>query len=56
MTGQPHYSDTTTTCVLPVKLEPNKKYTIWINTAKFKGFKDQAGTPVEPYLFSFKTK
>jgi len=56
MTGQPHYSENNTRCSLPVKLEPNKKYNIWINTSKFTNFKDQAGNPVEPYLFSFKTK
>ena len=44
------------TCVLPVKLEPNKTYAIWINTQKFRNFKDRSGNPAVPYLLVFKTK
>lgn len=55
-TGEPFYTDNYTKCVLPVKLEPNKEYVIWINTARFKNFKDKAGNPAEPYRFTFKTK
>lgn len=44
------------TCVLPVKLEPNKTYAIWINTQKFKSFKDTQGNSAIPYLLVFKTK
>lgn len=56
MTGQPYYKDGgTTTCVLPVKLEPNKQYVIWINTARYKNFKDKSGTPAEPYKLTFST-
>lgn len=54
-TGQPYYKDDGTTCVLPVKLEPNKQYVIWINTAKHKNFKDRSGTPAEPYKLTFAT-
>ena len=56
MTGQPYYSEDNTKNSLPVKLEPNKEYVIWINTVNFKNFKDKAGNPVEPYRFTFKTR
>ncbi len=55
-TGQPHYTGDGSTCVLPVKLEPGKRYVIWINTAKFRNFKDRSGNPVEPYKLTFTTR
>ncbi len=56
MTGQPYYADNMKKNVLPVKLEPNKEYVIWINSMKFTGFKDRAGNSLEPFKFTFKTK
>jgi hypothetical protein len=44
------------TCVLPVKLEANKSYAIWINTQKFTAFQDKKGNSAVPYLLVFKTK
>ncbi len=43
MTGQPYYTENNTKNVLPVRLEPNKEYVIWINTVNFKNFMDKAG-------------
>ncbi len=43
------------TCVLPVKLKPNKTYAIWINTQKNNAFRDTTGNPAIPYLLVFKT-
>lgn len=54
--GQPYYTDNGTTCVLPVKLEPGKRYVIWINTARFKNFKDRSGNAVGPYKLTFTTR
>ena len=54
--GQPSYTDNGTTCVLPVKLEPGRRYVIWINTATFKNFKDKSGNAVEPYKLVFTTR
>jgi len=54
--GDPRYADDGTTCVLPVKLQPGKRYVIWINTARFKNFKDRSGTPAEPYKLTFMTR
>jgi hypothetical protein len=56
MDGKPKYLADGKTCVLPVKLEPGKTYAIWINSEKFKNFKDQTGKPAVPYLLVFETK
>jgi RNA polymerase sigma-70 factor (ECF subfamily) len=56
MTGKPRYLEDMRTCVLPVKLQPGKTYAIWLNSEKFRNFKDSAGQPAVPYLLVFKTK
>ena len=56
MTGQPYYVENNTKNVLPVTLESNKEYVIWINTVNFKNFRDEAGNPAVPYKFTFKTR
>ena len=55
MTGEPKYLADKRTCVLPVKLEPNTTYEVWINSQKFSNFKDAAGRPALPYMLVFKT-
>jgi RNA polymerase sigma-70 factor (ECF subfamily) len=54
--GMPKYEADQKTCVLKVKLEPNKTYGYWINSQNFHGFKDQQGRTAIPYLLVFKTK
>lgn len=54
-TGKPKYLDDSRTCVLPVKLQPGKFYAIWLNSEKFKNFKDASGQPAVPYLLTFTT-
>lgn len=54
-TGEPYYVDNRTKNVLPVKLEPNKQYIIWLNSQKFTNFKDEAGNALKPHRFVFKT-
>jgi len=56
MTGDPQYEGDFTTNVLPVKLESNKEYVIWINSPKFQNFKDKAGNPSVPYKLVFRTR
>jgi hypothetical protein len=56
MTGQPYYTEKMTKNILPVKLESNKEYVIWINSVKFKNFKDKVGNPAQQFKFTFKTK
>ena len=54
--GKPKYLKDKRTCVLPVKLEPEKTYAIWVNSEKFDNFKDTGGRSAIPYLLVFKTK
>jgi RNA polymerase sigma-70 factor (ECF subfamily) len=44
------------TCVMPVKLEPNKTYVIWINSPRFNAFRDIDNHSSVPYQLVFKTK
>ena len=48
-TGKPHYEADGKTCVLPVKLEPGKTYTISLNTNEYRNFRDTAGQSAIPY-------
>ncbi len=52
----PRYLDDRKTCVIDVRLEPNRTYIIWLNTQKFQNFKDTNGRPAQPYLLMFETK
>ena len=56
MIGKPRYEADHKTCVLKVKLEPNKTYGFWLNSQKFTGFRDSTGHAAVPYLLVFKTK
>jgi hypothetical protein len=54
--GKPSYDTDHRTCVLKVKLEPNKTYGYWLNSQNFHGFKDTQGHAAVPYLLTFQTK
>ena len=54
-TGKPRYLEDGRTCVLPVKLQPGTFYATWLNSEKFRNFKDANGTPAVPYLLTFTT-
>lgn len=54
--GKPRYLEDKRTCVVDVELEPKKTYVIWLNSEKFKNFKDSGGTPSVPYLLVFQTR
>jgi hypothetical protein len=54
--GKPRYESDQRTCVLKVKVEPNKTYGFWLNRGQFQNFKDQKGHSAVPYLLSFQTK
>ena len=53
--GKPKYDGDGKTCVLKVKLEPNKSYGYWLNSQKFQNFKDRTGRAAVPYLLVFET-
>lgn len=55
-TGDVHYLKDMKTCVMPVKLEPGKKYVIWFNSQNHQNFKDTEGRPAVPYLLTFTTR
>ena len=54
--GKPKYLADKRTCVLQMKLEPGKTYALWLNSNKFKNFKDADNHPAVPYLLVFQTK
>jgi Bacterial Ig-like domain len=54
--GKPHYDANLKTCILKVKLEPDKTYGYWINSQSFHNFRDAHGRPSVPYLLVFHTK
>jgi hypothetical protein len=56
MTGPPYYKPGHLINVLPVKLESNKTYEVWINSEKFKNFKDRVGNSAIPFRLVFTTK
>ncbi len=53
---KPRYEPDRKTCVLKVKLEPNKTYAFWLNRGQYQNFKDMQGHPAVPYLLAFQTK
>jgi hypothetical protein len=56
ISGKPRYLEDKKTCVIDVKLEPNKTYVIWLNSKNAGNFKDADGISAVPYLLVFTTK
>jgi RNA polymerase sigma-70 factor (ECF subfamily) len=54
--GNPHFEADHLTCVLKVKLEPNKTYAYWLNSQEFHGFRNPQGLVAVPYILAFHTK
>jgi hypothetical protein len=54
--GSPHFEADHKTCVMKVKLEPDKTYGYWLNSQEFHGFKDPVGLAAVPYILAFHTK
>ena len=55
VTDLPYFLDDQATAVLPIVLEPNTRYEIWINTTELQSFKGQSGIPAVPFFLSFET-
>jgi len=53
--GSPKYLDDKRTCVVKIALEPEKIYALWLNSERFRNFKDSSNQPAVPYLLVFKT-
>lgn len=43
------------TCVMPVKLQPGKRYEIWLNSQNHRNFQDREGRPAIPHFLYFET-
>jgi hypothetical protein len=56
LAGDPHYTDGGRTCVLPVRLEPGRKYVLLLNSGQYRNFADRAGNALAPYRWVFFTK
>ena len=56
MSGEPRYLADQRTCVLPVRLEPDRTYAVSFNSAKFGSFQDTDGRSAITYLLRFKTR
>jgi RNA polymerase sigma factor (sigma-70 family) len=54
-TGKPAYDKDKKTCVLPVKLQPETTYAVWLNGGKFMSFMDADKNSSLPYLLVFRT-
>jgi hypothetical protein len=53
---KPSWSADGLTCTLPVILEPNKEYTLGLNSASHKNFQSKSGVPLAPVVYKFKTR
>lgn len=53
--NKPFFDKDKKTNVLPVKLEPETTYAVWINGGKFMSFMDTDKNPSLPYLLVFRT-
>jgi RNA polymerase sigma-70 factor (ECF subfamily) len=42
--------------VLPVRLEPGRSYVVWLNSETYQGFRDELGTPLTPFRWTFTTR
>jgi beta-lactamase regulating signal transducer with metallopeptidase domain len=50
-----YWTEDKKTCVLPVQLEPGMTYRLSLNDTDYKNFQSEAGVPLEPVAYSFKT-
>jgi hypothetical protein len=53
--GNPSLSDDHITITLPIRLEPNRTYVVWLNTDRYRNFKSEDGAAAEPYRLTFST-
>ncbi len=52
----PRWTGDQRTCVLPVRLEPNRQYRLGLNSPSHKNFQSAAGVPLDPVIYTFKTE
>jgi len=54
-TGEAFLTPDRRTAVLPVRLEPGRRYALWLNSEQFRYFRDQAGVELPPVRWTFAT-
>jgi Bacterial Ig-like domain len=54
--GKPRFLAGQRTCVIDVHLQPKTTYVIWLNSEKYRNFRDTGGRPAVPYLLVFQTQ
>ena len=52
---RPHWTEDRRTCILPVRLEPNRQYRLGLNSPSHKNFQSADGVPLDPVIFTFRT-
>lgn len=55
-TGLPIWDEEKKTITIPMKSDSNHAYKIRINSAHYKGFASEDNIPLEPVVYTFKTK
>jgi hypothetical protein len=53
---KPFWTDDQKTCVLPVELKSGAEYRIGLNSPSHKNFQSAVGVPLDPVLYTFRTK
>jgi hypothetical protein len=53
---KPFWTEDHKTCVLPVQLNSNSDYQLGINSPSFRNFRSVTGVPLDPVMYSFRTK
>jgi len=53
---RPSWTEDRRTCILPVQLEPNHSYRLGLNSRSYKNFQSAGGVPLDPVVYTFKTK
>ena len=56
MTGPARFEADRRTAALPVRLEPGHTYVVWLNSERYRLFRDLTGTPARPLRWSFTTR
>ena len=52
---RPRWTEDRRTCVLPVRLEPNREYRLGLNSPSHRNFQSAAGVPLDPLVYTFRT-
>lgn len=55
-TGKVTWSEDHLTCTMPVKLNSQKSYQIWLNEGPYNNFQSTQGVPLTPVKWTFETK